>query len=90
MDLNQARKKIEEIDAKMASLFEQRMHCSKEIAEYKIANDMRVFDVVREKKLLDQNSALIEDKELETYYRDFLRAVMNISKDYQRNIMSEE
>ena len=90
MDLNQARKEIEAIDEKMADLFEQRMHCSKEIALYKIANDMRVFDAVREKKLLDQNSALIKDKELETYYRDFLRAVMNISKDYQRNIMSEE
>ena len=35
-DLKDTRKKINEIDEQMAKLFEERMNCSKEVAEYKI------------------------------------------------------
>ena len=38
--LEQARKKINEIDEKMAKLFEERMEASKEVALYKIASEV--------------------------------------------------
>ena len=49
--LEQARKKINEIDEKMAKLFEERMEASKEVALYKKENALPIVDKMREKEL---------------------------------------
>lgn len=87
MDLVQARDSIEKIDKQMAALFEERMQCAKDIALYKKANDLPVFDAVRERQLLDKNSGYISDEKLKDYYREFLNDMMDISKEYQRSII---
>ena len=89
MDLSQARQEIENIDRQMAALFEKRMNCSKHIALYKKKNDLPVFDAVRERQLLDKNSGYMEDEDMTEYYREFLTAVMDISKEYQREIIAD-
>lgn len=89
MNLIQARGSIEKIDRQMAALFEERMQCAKDIALYKKANDLPVFDAVREKQLLDKNSGYINDENLKDYYREFLNDMMDISKEYQRNIIDD-
>ena len=50
--LEQARKKINEIDEKMAKLFEERMEASKEVALYKKENALPIVDKMREKELI--------------------------------------
>lgn len=87
MDINEARAKIEIIDKEMAKLFEERMSCAKAIAEYKSANNMQIFDAVREHQLLEKNSAYIANDNLRDYYKQFLNDVMNVSKSYQREII---
>ena len=87
MDINEARAKIETIDKEMAKLFVERMACSKAIAEYKQANNMPIFDAAREQVLLEKNSAYIENDNMKEYYKDYLMAVIGISKNYQKEII---
>lgn len=86
-DLQQARQNIGEIDKKMAELFVERMHCAEAIAKYKSANGLPIYDPVREKELLENNSLRVEDIELRPYYTQYLQAVMDISKKYQHKII---
>ena len=44
--LEQARKKINEIDEKMAKLFEERMEASKEVALYKKEKFIHIYFIV--------------------------------------------
>ena len=81
--LEQARKKINEIDEKMAKLFEERMEASKEVALYKKENALPIVDKMREKELILKNSKYVEDVVIGEYYVNFLQSVMDLSKKYQ-------
>ncbi len=48
-DLAELRQEIDEIDAQMVKLFEQRMAVSEEVAEYKVAVGKKILDKEREK-----------------------------------------
>lgn len=89
MDINEARAQIEIIDKEMAVLFEKRMACSKAIAEYKMANNMPIFDAVREQQLIEKNSAYLENSDMKEYYKDYLLGVMGVSKNYQKAIIGK-
>lgn len=69
--LEQARKKINEIDEKMAKLFEERMEASKEVALYKKENALPIVDKMREKELILKNSKYVEDVVIGEYYVNF-------------------
>ena len=85
--LDQARKKINEIDIKMARLFEERMKASKEVAEYKIANGIPIHDPVREAEVISRGSLAVCDAEAREYYVNFLKGTMALSRDYQSKIL---
>ena len=87
LDITVERKHIEEIDAKMAALFEERMHCAEKIGKYKLENGLKVYDPVRERELLEKNGKYIEDLTLRPYYLQFMQDVMDISKRYQHKLM---
>lgn len=82
-----ARKAIGEIDVEIAKLFEQRMAAVKDVAEYKRVNGIPVEDSVREASLLEKNSSLITDDEIRSYYINFQKTTMNLSKDFQHKIL---
>ena len=85
--LQKARKAINEIDVKMAELFEKRMRAAAEVAEYKKEHGLKIFDPKREAELIRQGSDIIEDSELREYYVHFLKNNMEISKKYQQRLM---
>ena len=85
--LTEARKKINEVDEKMAKLFEERMHVTKEIAEYKKENGLPIFDESREKEVIKNNTNYIDSEDYKSYYTEFIQSVMDISKEYQRDRM---
>ena len=89
-ELNEIRKDIESIDKDMASLFEKRMKCSVEIADYKSANGIPILDTGREKKLLVKNEAYINDDSIKPYYIKFMQNIMDISKLYQHKLIDEK
>ncbi len=86
-DLQEARKKINEVDKQIARLFEERMDAAAIVADYKRERGLPIYDGVREKEVLDKNLAFITEKKYEAYYRLFQQNLMDISKNYQRKII---
>lgn len=86
-ELDNTRKKINEIDQQMAHLFEERMNCCKNVAEYKIKHAMPIYDATREIEVISRNSTYIENEEIREYYVNFLKETMDISKKYQARLI---
>lgn len=86
-ELETARLEIDDIDNKIASLFEKRMDAVKRIALYKAKNGIPVFDAGREAAVIEKNCSKIENRELRSYYVSFLQSMMDISKKYQSGIL---
>jgi len=81
--LDQARKIINEVDAKMAELFVQRMRAAELVFEHKKAFGLPILDTAREAAVIERNTERIEDETLKGYYIDFIKNVMSVSRAYQ-------
>ena len=81
--LTEARKIINEVDAKMAELFVQRMKAVEMVYEHKKQFGLPILDEKRELAVIEKNAALVQDDIIKGYYMDYLKDVMNISKAYQ-------
>ena len=85
--LTEAREIIGQADKEIAALFEKRMQAVRTVAEYKRENGLPVFDSAREEQLLKKNSSYLSDEEIRSYYINFQKSVMEISKRYQHQIL---
>lgn len=85
--LEKARDTINRVDKEMAELFCERMNAVKEVAAYKKEHGLQVFDASREEAIIKKNSALVESDELRSYYINFLRNNMELSKNYQHRLL---
>ena len=81
--LDDARKKINEIDKEMAKLFEERMKAVLEVLKYKKEHNLPVFDEKRERELIERNVSLLQDESLKEYYLIFFKSLLQSSKKYQ-------
>ena len=81
--LDEARGIINEVDAKMAELFLQRMKAAELVYEYKKEFGLPVLDQAREDAVIERNSELIKDETLKEYYVDYLKNLMSLSRAYQ-------
>ena len=81
--LDEARVKINEIDKKMISLFEERMKVVLDVLKYKKEHDLPVFDEKREIELIKKNLDLLQDESLKEYYLIFFNGMLEASKKYQ-------
>lgn len=81
-DLSEIRKRIDAIDTQICDLFNQRMQCTHEVAEYKRANNKPVLDRGRERaKLADVASKVPEP--LRDYSQVLFNLIMEISRAQQ-------
>ncbi len=87
-DLKDIRKKINDVDKKIASLFEERMNLSRDVAKYKQEHALPIFDKVREKQVIENNVQHILNDEIKEYYVSFMESLMDISKKYQDRLIS--
>lgn len=85
--LDQIRTKINDIDEKMAALFEERMHMSEQVAAFKRERGLSVRDAERERELIARSAACIGDEAVGSYYAQFLRKVIDLSCAYQTRLM---
>ena len=85
MDLNQIRKRIDEIDDEMLSLFLERMECAEEVAEYKKANGLPILNRAREREILSKVSEKAGGKEL--YAHQLFSTLMELSKASQAELL---
>ncbi len=81
--LEKARKIINEVDAKMAELFIERMKAAELVYEHKKEFGLPILDKEREEAVIEKNASFIEDEALKGYYMDYLKNLMEISKSYQ-------
>lgn len=86
-ELEKARQLINDTDREMAELFVKRMQAVKTVAEYKRLHGLQVTDAAREEEVVKRNSQLIKDDDLKSYYVNFLRNNMEISKTYQHRLL---
>ena len=84
--LIKARTEIETIDKEMAELFVRRMTAVRSVSEYKTEHGLPVYDPKREEALIAKNSSLVDDPTLRSYYIEFLRDTMKVSKQYQEQL----
>ncbi len=84
--LSKAREEINRIDKEMAELFCQRMEAVRQVAEYKKERGLPILDAAREEAVINRNSAFVEDETLRSYYVNFLRNNMEISRNFQNRL----
>ncbi len=87
-DLNESRKRIDEIDEEMRKLFEERMDIVTEVAEYKKEHGVLSNDPAREDAILNAGLEKIKP-EWKSYYRDFMKGMFALSKRYQKEVLAE-
>ncbi len=86
-ELEKARQIINDTDRQMAALFEQRMDAARAVAEYKKEHGLKIDDFVREEQVIARNTALIKDEDYKSYYINFLRETINLSKLLQHRML---
>lgn len=86
--LEEARKQIQETDRQMAGLFQKRMEAVREIAAYKKERGIPILDQEQEKRVLERNSAYINDELVKQYYMTFMQDTLDVSKKFQERLIS--
>lgn len=86
-DLEKARKQINELDKKMAGLFELRMDAAKIVAAYKKENGLKIDDFAREEQIIKANTDLVKNEEYKPYYVSFLKENIELSKALQHKLL---
>ena len=87
-ELALARQEINEIDEEMARLFVRRMQAVSRVADYKMAHGLPIYDEAREKEVVAQNAARVEDETLRTFYVQYLSDNMRLSRRYQETLVN--
>ncbi len=85
--LEQARMIINSTDEEMARLFQRRMDAARMVAIHKKEHGLPVEDLAREEELIRRNSTFIAEEEYRSYYVEFLRSTIEISKQFQHKLL---
>lgn len=88
--LEEGREIINRVDNELVKLFEERMHAVEGILEYKKENKLPIFDASREKANIEKGIEKLDDKNLGKYFTDFYQHLMDVSKDYQKDLLKED
>ncbi len=89
MEIKDLRQEIDKIDEDLAKLIGKRMSVAAKIGQIKKENGLPVFDATREKELLDRVRTL-SDGETAQYTKVIYQTLMDVSRSYQKKLMSEE
>lgn len=90
MDLTEARKEIDEIDAKIVDLYEKRLKISEDVAKYKIDHGRKILDPDREKQKLATLQSMAGSKFTRYSIRELFEQIMATSRKRQYQIMQEK
>jgi chorismate mutase/prephenate dehydratase len=85
--LNELRRKIDEIDGKLVPLFKERMEMSGRIAEIKGMGNLSITDEFREEQVVERAAALAADEALRGEIALLMRSIIAISKERQRKTL---
>ena len=85
--LQKAREIINRVDKQMADLFVERMHAAEMVADYKKEHGLEILDANREEEIVKRNSEYVQDEKIRSYYVNFLKNNMQVSRSYQSELM---
>ena len=88
--LEELRAQIDDIDAQMVALFEQRMNVTRQVGEYKKEHGMPVLDRGREAEVLAKKESMLKNPYLKTEVKDFFSSIMAISRRQQRALLAQQ
>ena len=88
-DLQEYRRQIDEIDAKIVELFETRMGISEKVAEYKIKTGRQVLDAGREAEKIEAVTRLADGPFNQTGVKELFRQIMAISRKKQYQVLTK-
>lgn len=86
-NIEEYRKEINEIDSELARLFKARMEVSADIARYKKEFGLPIRDGSREEQIYAKCAERIADSEIEPYYVELQKDIIDLSCRYQSRIM---
>ena len=84
------RNEIDKLDSEIVQLLEKRFDVVKEIAKFKIKNNIPVYDPERETQVLEKSLNNLENKEYFDEIEKIFKQIMASSKTYQNQIIKEE
>lgn len=90
IDLMELRKQIDEIDAKIVSLYEQRMEVSSKVAEYKISTGKKVFDKEREIAKLESLTSQTHNDFNRHGVEELFQQIMSMSRKLQYQQLTKQ
>ena len=83
VDLEESRRKIDEIDREIVQLFQRRMGVAADVAAYKRSTGKKVFDAKRENEKISSLRNMVEDEFYKIGVEELFRQIMSISRKYQ-------
>lgn len=86
-NLDEIRSEIDNIDHELVNLFQMRMSLVGDVANYKLANNLPIFNPSREKEILER---LTPEGVLGPYTKDFLESIFDLSRRYQSLVIAQE
>lgn len=89
LDLGEIRRDIDEIDAQIKALFEQRMELCEKVAEYKINTGKAVLDRQREKEKLARLTADAKTPFMARGVQEIFQQMMAVSRKRQYQLLQE-
>lgn len=89
-ELTQIRQEIDDIDQQLVELFEKRMDCAGEVAEYKRGTGKAIYDPVREKSKIEALTKGQKDSFIAKAIEEMFLQLMSISRRYQYSILSQD
>ncbi len=88
-ELQKAREIINKVDKEMAHLFEKRMDAARIVAAYKQQSGLPIDDFARENEIIKRNIEYIQNEDYKSYYVNFLKNNIQLSKDLQHALLDE-
>ena len=88
VDLEESRKKIDEIDEQIVRLFEERMKITNDVADYKIKTGKPVLDREREGKKFKVLETLTHNEFNKNAIHELYEQIMSISRKYQYSLIN--
>lgn len=85
MNLDDIRQEINQVDAKLVTLLEERMRLVTKVSDFKKETGKATLDEAREQAILDRVSSLIKQDEFEPFIRETFKAIMKESRRYQES-----
>lgn len=92
VDLAESRRKINEIDQKIADLFDERIRVSTDVARYKQETGKPIYDPEREKQVIEriQERFPHRDEEFRQALGVLFQTMMDLGKEHQRRTIGME